>query len=67
MTGSPSGSSGLVRTAAALHLHRNTLLYRLAKIEKPTDRSIRDHRSNLALYVACLADQLDEQPAPARG
>ena len=57
----------LVRTAAALHLHRNTLLYRLAKIEKLTDRSIRDHRSNLALYVACLADQLDEQPAPARG
>jgi carbohydrate diacid regulator len=52
----------LVRTAAALHVHRNTLLYRLAKIEKLTARGIRDHRWNLALYVACLADQLDEQP-----
>jgi carbohydrate diacid regulator len=50
----------LVRTSAALYIHRNTLVYRLAKIEEVTRRTLRDHRGSLALYLACLADQLDE-------
>jgi len=50
----------LVRASRTLHIHRNTLLYRLAKIEKRTGRAGRDHRADLALYLACLADQLDE-------
>jgi carbohydrate diacid regulator len=49
----------LVRTAAALYIHRNTLVYRLGKIEEVTRRSLRDHPATLALYIACLADQLD--------
>jgi carbohydrate diacid regulator len=50
----------LVRAAAALHIHRNTLVYRLNKITQATGRSAHDHRNALALYLACLADQLDD-------
>jgi carbohydrate diacid regulator len=49
----------LVRTAQALHIHRNTLIYRLEKVERLTGRPWRDHRSSLTLYLACLASQLD--------
>ncbi|MEV0289748.1 sugar diacid recognition domain-containing protein [Kribbella sp. NPDC050820] len=49
----------LVRTADALHIHRNTLIYRLEKIERLTGRPWRDHRSTLTLYLACHASQLD--------
>jgi carbohydrate diacid regulator len=49
----------LVHAAAALHIHRNTLVYRLNKIAKLTGRPVRDHRAALALYLACLTDQLD--------
>ncbi len=50
----------LVRTSAALYIHRNTLLYRLGKIERLSGQTLRDHRTSLALYIACLADQLDD-------
>jgi carbohydrate diacid regulator len=49
----------LVRTAETLHIHRNTLIYRLQKIERLTATPWRDHRASLTLYLACLADQLD--------
>ena len=48
----------LVRASAALHIHRNTLVYRMNKIEQISGRSLRD-RGALSLYLACLADQLD--------
>ena len=51
---------GLVAAAAALHIHRNTLVYRLGKIERITGRPLREHRATLTLYLACLADQLDD-------
>jgi carbohydrate diacid regulator len=51
----------LVRAAAGLHLHRNTLVYRLNKIAQLTGRPVRDHPAALALYLACLADQLDDR------
>jgi carbohydrate diacid regulator len=51
----------LVQAAAALHIHRNTLVYRLNKIAQLTGRSTRDHRATLALYLACLADQFDDE------
>lgn len=54
----------LVRASTALHIHRNTLVYRLAKIEQVSGRSPQDHRGYLALYLACLADQLDEGDQP---
>jgi carbohydrate diacid regulator len=46
----------LVEAAAALHVHRNTLLYRLGKLERLHGRPWRDHRGMLGLYVACLDD-----------
>ncbi|MGI5423152.1 CdaR family transcriptional regulator [Streptomyces sp. CA-179760] len=48
----------LVRTAAALHIHRNTVVYRMNKIEQLTGRPLRDHHATLALYLACLTDHL---------
>ena len=50
----------LVGAAAALHIHRNTLVYRINKVERLTGRPLRDHRATLTLYLACLADQLDD-------
>jgi carbohydrate diacid regulator len=49
----------LVRAAAALHIHRNTLVYRLAKIGRLTDRAPQQHQAMLALYLAALSDQID--------
>ncbi|MER5213120.1 sugar diacid recognition domain-containing protein [Streptomyces sp. NPDC002838] len=48
----------LVRASTALHIHRNTVVYRMNKIEQVTGRPLRDHRAALALYLACLADRL---------
>lgn len=48
----------LLRASAALHIHRNTVVYRMNKIEQITGRPLRDHRATLALYLACLADRL---------
>ncbi|HEX6354046.1 CdaR family transcriptional regulator [Actinophytocola sp.] len=49
----------LVNAARALHVHRNTLIYRLGKIERITGRNPREHRFAVALYVAALIDELD--------
>jgi carbohydrate diacid regulator len=48
----------LVRASAALHIHRNTVVYRMNKIEQLTGRPLREHRTAMALYLACLADRL---------
>ncbi|MFJ8137431.1 PucR family transcriptional regulator [Streptomyces sp. NPDC096013] len=61
----------LVRTAEALHIHRNTVVYRMNKIEQITGRSLREYRTAMTLYVACPADRLSEQRVrprrPGRG
>lgn len=49
----------LVNSAKALHIHRNTLIYRLGKIERITGRNPREPRFAVALYVAALIDELD--------
>ena len=49
----------LAGAAKTLHIHRNTLLYRLDKIEKLNGESLRDHKRAIALYLACLLDELD--------
>jgi carbohydrate diacid regulator len=48
----------LVRASTALHIHRNTVVYRMNKIEQLTGRPLREHRTAMALYLACLADRL---------
>lgn len=48
----------LVAASAALHIHRNTLIYRLERIERLLEQPWRDHHAMLTLYVACLADQV---------
>ncbi|MEU9348063.1 sugar diacid recognition domain-containing protein [Streptomyces sp. NPDC048278] len=48
----------LVRASEALHVHRNTVVYRMHKIEQITGRPLREHRTTMALYLACLADRL---------
>src|SRR6266568_691845 len=40
----------LVRASAALYIHRNTLVYRLGKIEDVGGRSLRDHRASMAVH-----------------
>jgi carbohydrate diacid regulator len=50
----------LVRTADALHIHRNTLVYRLGKIDQLQGWTARSPQSYLALYLACLADQVGQ-------
>ncbi|GAQ75003.1 carbohydrate diacid regulator [Streptomyces turgidiscabies] len=57
----------LVRTSAALHIHRNTVVYRMNKIEQITGRPLRQHRTTMALYLACLADELGEGATPDEG
>ncbi len=54
----------LVRTANVLHVHRNTLVYRLRKIERITGRDLRDHRYAAAVHVACL---MRERAVPPPG
>jgi carbohydrate diacid regulator len=48
-----------------LHIHRNSLIYRLDKIGLRTGRSARDPRHGLTLYLAAPADQLDQRAAQA--
>jgi carbohydrate diacid regulator len=57
----------LVRASAALHIHRDTVVYRMNKIEQITGRPLREHRTTMALYLACLADRLGGGTAPAEG
>jgi carbohydrate diacid regulator len=48
----------LVDAARALHVHRNTMVYRIAKIERIAGRDLRRYADCLTIYLACLADQL---------
>jgi carbohydrate diacid regulator len=48
----------LVDAASALQVHRNTVVYRIAKIEHISGRNLRRGTDCLTIYVACLADLL---------
>ncbi|MCF4150973.1 helix-turn-helix domain-containing protein [Dethiosulfovibrio sp. F2B] len=47
----------LVNTAKELHLHRNTVIYRLDKIKAYSGHDLRDFRTCLNLYTALLLDR----------
>jgi len=55
----------LVHGAKALHIHRNTLVLRLARIERLTGRDLSDRRAAISAYIACLADELESSPSPS--
>jgi len=42
----------VMRTASALHLHHNTVRYRLTRVEELTGRSLRDPGTIASLYIA---------------
>lgn len=46
--------------AKSLGIHRNTLIYRLDKIQRLNGKGMRDYRHVTALYLACLVDELLE-------
>jgi carbohydrate diacid regulator len=50
----------LVRAAAMLHIHRNTLLHRLDKIGKVAGSSPRDPARGVSMYLACVAEQVGQ-------
>lgn len=47
--------SNASETADRLFLHRNSLLYRLERIQKLTGLNLRDHESRLTLQLGLLA------------
>jgi carbohydrate diacid regulator len=50
----------LTETAEALHIHRNTLLYRLNRLSAAVGTDARNPRAAIALYLACLLEEIDQ-------
>lgn len=50
-------SFSLVDTSAALHIHRNTLIYRLEKLKRLLGMDLKDFRTCFDLYLALMLDQ----------
>jgi carbohydrate diacid regulator len=50
----------LTDTAEALHIHRNTLLYRLKRLSTAVGADARTPRVAIALYLACLLEEIDQ-------
>lgn len=48
----------VTRAADRLHVHRNTLIYRLEKVARTLDRSLTEPGLAIALYVTCVLDRL---------
>ena len=48
----------ITRAADRLHVHRNTLIYRLDKIARTLRRSLDEPGLAVALYVTCVIDEL---------
>lgn len=49
----------LVDAADTLHIHRNTLLYRLSKIDQRLGLDRKNYAAYITAYLGCLADQVD--------
>ena len=50
--------SGIADTARAIHVHRNTLLYRLSRIQEITGADLEDGETRLTLHLAMLAGEV---------
>jgi carbohydrate diacid regulator len=55
----------ITRAADGLHVHRNTLIYRLDKIARILQRSLDEPGLAVALYVTCVVDELYRRNAAA--
>jgi carbohydrate diacid regulator len=55
----------ITRAADRLHVHRNTLIYRLDKIARVLQRSLDEPGLAVALYVTCVIDELGRRNAAA--
>jgi len=58
VNGSPTDAAG------RLHLHRNTVLYRLGRIEEILGSDLRDADVRLTLHLALKIDEVLEPPSP---
>jgi purine catabolism regulator len=50
--------SAISETARAIHVHRNTLLYRLTRIQEITGVDLEDGETRLTLHLAVLAGEV---------
>lgn len=57
---------GMQEIADRLYIHRNSLIYRLRRIEELTGRTLADPHDRLLLHLALKVRQMPAQP-PARG
>ncbi|BBY16453.1 CdaR family transcriptional regulator [Mycolicibacterium litorale] len=48
----------VTRAAERLHVHRNTLIYRLDKVGRTLDRTLSEPGLAVAVYVTCVLDRL---------
>ncbi|MEU6550454.1 helix-turn-helix domain-containing protein [Streptomyces sp. NPDC046915] len=53
-------------TTAALHMHRNTLLYRIKQIEKLTGLDLQRHGDRALVWLAVIWAQVSSRPAVGR-
>ena len=53
----------IATTAAALHMHRNSLRYRLARAEQVLGRSLKQPATVAAVYIALVAEAADQSRA----
>ncbi|MGY4978059.1 PucR family transcriptional regulator [Streptomyces sp. 900105755] len=53
-------------TTAALHLHRNTLLYRIKQIEKLTGLDLQSHVDRALVWLAVVWAQVSSRPVGSR-
>ena len=53
----------ITRAAKHMHIHRNTLIYRLDKVTRILSRSLDEPGMAVALYVTCVIDKIGQSPA----
>ncbi len=57
-------NGNVLKSAEALFLHRNSVLYRLARIEELLEVDLKDSQDRLTLHLAVELAELLEEPDP---